>query len=84
MGVSWQTPDQKAFIEDHIPLYIQHLESGTVKTAFWPDFFEKWFKSWPLSEPLPDIVQEEGSAPPTTKVNHKKKMDVSTVYPPMS
>jgi len=53
MGVSWQTPDQKVFIEEHLPAYFQHLPDGTVKSAFWPDFFNKWFKAWPLPEPSP-------------------------------
>jgi len=79
MGVSWQTPDQKAFIEDSIPSYTQHSAAGTDKAEFWPDFLERWFKAWPLPEPSPDIVQKEGSVEKATKADRKRRVGVSTI-----
>ena len=60
MGVSWQTPDQKTFIEDHLHSYNQHAEAETTRTIFWPEFLEEWFKRWPLPEPAPELVEEVG------------------------
>ena len=82
MGVSWQTPDQKAFIELHLPSYAKHSESSTVKTAFWPEFFEKWFKNWPIPEPSPDVVPEGGSVQQVVKADRKKKIEASTIHLP--
>ena len=82
MGVSWQTPDQKAFIELHLPSYAKHSESSTVKTAFWPEFFEKWFKNWPIPEPSPNLVPEGGSVQQVVKADRKKKIEVSTIHLP--
>ena len=56
MGVSWQSADQKAFIEDYLPSFIQHSADGTAKGIFWPDFTKKWFEKWPVPEPAPDAI----------------------------
>jgi hypothetical protein len=84
MGASWQTPDQKAFIEEHIPLYIQHSTNGTAKKAFWPDFLKKWFTSWPLPELSPELVEGEEStqAQEAIKLERGRKISVSTVCLP--
>ena len=78
MGVSWQTQDQKEFITEHLPSYFQHSEDGTLKTVFWPNFFEKWFKAWPVPEP--SQVEGEGDAGSIIKAERKKKMNVSAVH----
>ena len=83
MGVSWQTPDQKAFIDNHIPSYIQHLADGTVKSTFWPGFFDEWFEAWPLPEPSSDQVEEKGGTEKAAKEGRIKKIGVSTIYPLM-
>jgi len=80
MGASWQTPDQKAFIEEHVPSFVQHSTDGTRKD-FWPNFLAKWFEAWPLPEPSPDLVEKEGDAQKITKAERGKKISVSTVYP---
>lgn len=80
MGVSWQTPEQKAFIESYLPLYFQHSTDETLKAGFWPNFKEKWFESWPLPEPSPEVVEKEGSVEKAKKVERSKKVCVSMVY----
>lgn len=83
MGASWQTPEQRAFIEEHFLSYSQHSTDKTLKTGFWPGFFDKWFKSWPLPEPSPDLVNSAGSMKKAKKAERDKKVNVSTVYPLM-
>ena len=80
MGVTWQTAEQKAFIEENLPSYSQHLAAKTLKTEFWPPFLDKWFKRWPLPEPTPDAVEEEGDMQDGIQANRKKKIKVSTLY----
>lgn len=79
MGVSWQTPEQKVFIEGHFPSYFQHLADETLKTEFWPGFKEEWFRTWPLPEPSPDLVKKEGSLEKAKKAEYNKKVNVSAV-----
>ena len=78
MGVSWQTPDQKAFIENQLPSYSKHSVSGTLKTIFWPEFFGKWFNMWPLPAPAPELV-DEGDKQRALKESRGKKVNVSTL-----
>lgn len=68
MGNSWQTPDQKAFIEAYLPPYVRHSADGTAKAMFWPDFLKKWFEKWPLTQ--------EGD----TQEDRTKKIGVSTPH----
>ena len=77
MGVSWQTQDQKEFITEHLPSYFQHSEDASLKTAFWPDFFEKWFKAWPIPEP--SLVEEDTAS--IVRAERTKKIGVSAVHP---
>lgn len=74
MGVSWQTDEQKQFINERVPLYSDHQAKSTTKD-FWPEFHDKWFKRWPLPENL---------SPSLAKMERKRKTDVSTIYPPTS
>ena len=78
MGVSWQTPDQKAFIKNQLPSYSKHSVSGTLKTIFWPEFFGKWFDVWPLPAPAPELVNE-GDKQRALKESRGKKVNVSTL-----
>ena len=84
MGASWQSDEQKEFIENYAPSYTGHVSKGTEKAEFWPDFLEDWFKRWPLAKPSlgPDQAgeptQEEGPAQDTAKADRKKKISVST------
>jgi hypothetical protein len=80
MANSWQSPEQKAFIEEHIPSYVQHIANGTAKTKFWPDFLVEWFKAWPLSEPTPELVEEKGNVQKALKSMRSKKISVSAIY----
>ena len=77
MGASWQTSEQKAFIEDHHASFTQHLDNGTLKSLFWPEFLDKWFASWPLPAPTPDQVEKEGHEAKAAKVERSKKVKVS-------
>jgi hypothetical protein len=79
MGGTWQTPDQKAFIEGHLPCYAKHSESGTLNSDFWPDFLDKWFEKWPQPEPAPGLVEKEGSTVKAAKAERGKKVSVSTM-----
>ena len=81
MGATWQTLEQRTFIEDHLPLFMKHLDEGTVNAQFWPDFFDQWFEIWPIPEPTPDLVQQGGSAEKAKKVEQGKQKSVSTVHP---
>lgn len=78
MGGSWQTPEQKTFIEEHVPSYARHSEVGTLKSDFWPDFLAKWFEKWPLPGPTADRIEKEGSVGKATQVDRTKKATVST------
>jgi len=78
MGVSWQTPDQKIFLENNMASYSQHSANGTLKATFWPTFFSKWFEQWPLPDPTPDVVQKMGSKEKAAQADRSKKVGVST------
>lgn len=80
MVVSRQTPDQKAYIEESLPLFSQHLADGNLKTAFWPDFFDEWFKRWPLQEPSAELIEKEGTVEKANKAERGKQMNVSSFY----
>ena len=80
MGGSWQTPEQKAFIERHLPLYSEHSEARMLKSDFWKSFLDNWFKEWPLPEPTSDPVQEEGSDAGVIKAERAKKVAVSAFF----
>ena len=80
MGVLWQTPSQKAFIEKHVPLYVQHVANGTSKAMFWPDFLKKWFETWPVAEPTPDLVEKKGDVQKALKASRSARVGVSTIY----
>ena len=81
MGVSWQTPDQRAFIEEHIASYIQHSANKTLKDEFWPEFFKKWFKVWPIPKPSTQQT-EKGNEEDEMKEERAKCVAVSVAYPP--
>lgn len=76
MGVSWKTPDQKVFIEEHHASYSQHSMDGSLKTMFWPDFLDKWFERWPVPEPPSDV---EGGVQLAKQSERKKKISVSII-----
>lgn len=78
MGASWQTPAQKIFIDNHFPSYLTHLEDGK-KDDFWHDFADKWFESWPLPEPTPELIGE-GTAEKAKKAERAKMVAVSTLH----
>ena len=59
MGNTWQTDAHRAFFEEHLTAFVTSSEEGTLK-AFWPGILEKWFKSWPLSDPPHELVEKEG------------------------
>lgn len=80
MGVSWQSPIQKAFIEGYVASYTHHSGNGTLKTEFWPVFFEKWFEAWPVPTPGPDFPGGEEAARNVMKEVRCKRIAVSTVY----
>jgi hypothetical protein len=84
MGASWQSPDQKEFIEEHVPSFIQHTEDGTVKTGFWPGFLDKWFKAWPLQTPSLDLAEMGGEAQKEAKTKRKQRINVSEFSLPKS
>lgn len=77
MGVSWQTTDQKAFIQEHLHSYIQHLADETLKTLFWPNFLDQWFKAWPIEDPAPELAEGGGNAQNAAKGERTKKVAVS-------
>lgn len=85
MGATWQTPEQKAFIKEHLASYAQHSTNGTLKTTFWPKFLNKWFETWPIPESSPE-VEEEGDAQDGAKSQdgekseQAKKVTISVVY----
>ena len=82
MGVSWQTPEQKAFIGQHLPSYIEHSVDGTLKNTFWPNFLEKWFGAWPIPEPTPELAEGGGNNQNAMKGERARKVAVSAVYSP--
>ena len=82
MGASWQTAEQKMFILEHTPSYVQHIANKT-KVIFWIDFLKKWFKAWPLGEPTAKQIRKSRklknrqSLPALCRT---EKINVSTVY----
>ena len=80
MGASWQTAEQKAFIAEHTPSYVQHATDETLK-EFWPGFLEKWFTAWPISDPSPDILTKAGSMQSAMQLQRCTKISVSIIYP---
>ena len=79
MGTSWQTAEQKTFIDGYLPSYNEYLAAGTTKTGFWPDFIANWFKSWPLLEPTPKAIQKEGNLEKVKSADRNKRIGVSAV-----
>jgi len=79
MGMSWQTTEQKTFIDGYLPSYNEHLAAGTTKADFWPDFVVEWFKSWPLPEPTPEAIQKEGNLEKAKSAGRNKRIGVSTI-----
>ncbi|KAF9791998.1 hypothetical protein BJ322DRAFT_1015928 [Thelephora terrestris] len=75
MGVTWKTPEQNVFIEQHLPSFNQHSAAGTVKSMFWPGLFDEWFKNWPLPEPSPELVEKHGSIEVAKKVARTTKIE---------
>jgi hypothetical protein len=80
MGASWQTPDQKTFIAEHLSSYIEHSSGETLKTLFWPNFLDKWFEAWPVPEPPAELAEGGENAQGATKGERAKKTAVSTVH----
>jgi len=81
MGASWQTPDQRVFILEHTPSYVQHVANKT-KAVFWADFLEKWFEAWPLKAPEPELIEKAGSLKGALVLCRAIKVNVSTIYLP--
>lgn len=81
MGVSWQTPEQKTFIGEHLSSYVQHSADGTLRTVFWPEFLDKWFEAWPTPE-LAHPVEDERTAQDAIKAERTKKIAVSATRLP--
>ena len=79
MGTTWQLPEHKAFIREHLASYTQHKAAGTENTVFWPEILEKWFKEFPPSEPTPELIEEHGSLEAAKKVTRAKRVAVSVI-----
>ena len=77
MGISWQSPEQRAFFDKHFPSYIRAADEWSLRDSFWPKILDEWLKAWPLSEPPADLVQKEGLEK-AEKIMKNKKVDVST------
>ena len=76
MGNSWQAQDQKEFFDKHLASYVHNSKAQTLKTVFWPPVLAEWFKQWPLSEHLSDLVGKEGLTK-AEKMWRTKRVDVS-------
>jgi hypothetical protein len=77
MGNTWQTQEQKDFIDVHLAIYAKSNDGGTLNTV-WPRILEKWFNQWPLDDPPAEVVEKEGSAEKAEKVWRAKRVEVST------
>ena len=46
----WTTPEQRQWLEDRFPSYME-AQAGGRYDNYWPTFFQEWFEKWPASEP---------------------------------
>ena len=77
MGNSWQTDDQRRFIEARLASYSISRDGGNLKKDFWPKFIEEWFNRWPLPEPPATLVEKKGTVEKATKAWRDQKIEVS-------
>jgi hypothetical protein len=45
-GVTWTTPEQKAFLEKYYSPFLEAQLQATV-TCFWTPLYAEWFTKWP-------------------------------------
>ena len=56
----WTTPDQRKWLEAHIPEFVQAQKEKTTSSIFFPDVHRAWQEQWPIGLPTPEEVQEAG------------------------
>jgi hypothetical protein len=78
MGIRWRTDEQDQFLAALMPRYLSSSSEGTLQ-AFWTEVSEKWFERFPVSEPPPCQIQQEGSLEKATNAAVSKKLQVSEV-----
>jgi len=71
----WTTPDQRTWLENLIPAFVEAQENKTTGTTFFPETYEKWQKKWPVEPPTMEELAEAGGEAPKalarkTKVFH--------------
>jgi len=71
----WQTPDQKVFVDNNIPLYVR--SEGENLRDFWKKIMGEWFEAWPLSDPPAELVTKEETFEKAQKVWKARKVEVS-------
>ena len=76
MGNSWQTEDQKAFFNEHLPSFTRSSDEGSLK-KFWLMVTKEWFECWPVSEPSPEFIEEKGTVEKARKALKTRKTEVS-------
>ena len=76
MGSSWQTSDQKAFLDEHLAAFTLSRDKDDLK-SFWSTVMFKWFERWPLSEPPAEFVEKKGTVEKARKAWRSKRIEVS-------
>lgn len=82
MGSTWRKQEHTDFINGYLTSYSDHSKAGTLKTVFWPDFFDKWFEQWPVPTPSAEDIEKEKSPGAALKAERTKRVNVSVPRPP--
>jgi hypothetical protein len=74
----WTTPEQRAWLEELIPDFVQAQQDKSVR-SFLDDTYAKWHKEWPTPPPAAEEVRRtKGNAEKMLTISRKAEESVRT------
>lgn len=75
-GRSWTTKEQKKWLTERIPKFLEAQKTDTT-SAFFPPIYEAWFDEFPNDEPTAvDVEAAQGSVDVARSTKLNKQKDV--------
>jgi hypothetical protein len=77
----WTTNEQRQWLEERIPAFLEAQQADTLGSVFFPDLYDEWRKQHPVQPPSAEELEKAGGNLEKAKKEGKKKTEsVSSLY----